>query len=183
MIIWVTKWVWWKMSFFTFSAHFWPFSGYLRDHMNHLWLGNNEAQFLRCNPMILDTFLTIFFIFIYHFTSSSILTFFSPYLKKDNRNFFKIFSTIYFLSKLVVFRGPSGIIKHSPNPWNIFSELTQLKGAVTYDYPWQLLTSDDSNFWTSKATRPWKLSDCSFFKGLFNRSTVLSFNRDKVVWY
>ena len=84
-------------------------------------------------------------------------------------NFFKIFPTIYFLSKLMVFRGPLGIIKHSPNPWNIFSELTQLKGAVTYDYPWQLLTSDDSNFWTSKATRPWKLSDCSFFKGLFNR--------------
>ena len=42
----------------------------------------------------------------------------------------KIFPTIYFVFKLVTSRGYLGIINHLPNPSIIFSELSQLRGAV-----------------------------------------------------
>ena len=53
-------------------------------------------------------------------------------MKKIIFSFFKIFPTIYFVFKLVTLRGYLGIINHLPNPSNIFSELSQLRGAV-YD--------------------------------------------------
>ena len=56
-------------------------------------------------------------------------------MKKIIFSFFKIFPTIYFVFKLVTSRGYLGIINHLPNPSIIFSELSQLRGAVLeYEY-------------------------------------------------